>query len=143
MERSLMLIKPDAVTRGLSGAILSRVEASGLKMTALKMLHVSPELAASHYAAHQEKPFFPGLIAYITSAPVVAAIFEGDGAVGRIRALMGPTNPTQAEPGTIRHDFGIDIERNAVHGSDSAETAEKEVKLFFDEQEFVHYNRAD
>ena len=141
MERSLILVKPDAVTRGLSGAILNRIEASGLKMVAVKMLHIDPELAARHYAAHREKPFFAGLIAYITSAPVIAAVFEGNDAVGRIRTLMGPTDPAKAEPGTLRRDFGTDIERNAIHGSDSAETAEKEINLFFDKHNIVHYER--
>jgi len=139
MERSLILVKPDAVTRGLAGTIIGRLEASGLKLLALKMIHIDRELATRHYAAHQEKPFFPGLIAYITSAPVVAAVFEGDDAVGRLRALMGPTNPSQAAPGTIRCDFGLDIEHNAIHGSDSVETAEKEVRLFFDESELMSY----
>ena len=141
MERSLILVKPDAVARGLSGAILNRLEDSGLKIVALKMLHIDQELASQHYAVHKERPFFPALIAYITSSPVVAAILEGDNAVGRIRTLMGATNPTQAEPGTLRRDFGIDIERNAVHGSDSVETAEKETKLFFSERELVCYDR--
>lgn len=141
MERSLILVKPDAVARGLSGAILARLEASGLKIVALKMLHIDQELAGRHYAAHREKPFFAGLIAYITSSPVVAVVFEGESAVGRLRAIMGPTNPAQAEPGTIRRDFGIDIERNAVHGSDSVETAEKEIALFFSERELVRYER--
>ena len=141
MERSLILVKPDAVARGLSGAILNRLEDSGLKIVALKMLHIDQELASQHYAVHKERPFFPALIAYITSSPVVAAILEGDNAVGHIRTLMGATNPTQAEPGTLRRDFGIDIERNAVHGSDSVETAEKEMQLFFSEREFVCYDR--
>jgi len=141
MERSLILVKPDAVTRGLAGTIISRIEDSGLKMLALKMLHINQDLATRHYAAHQEKPFFAGLIAYITSAPVVAAVFEGEDAVGRLRTLMGPTNPTQAEPGTLRHDFGLDIEHNAIHGSDSVETAEKEITLFFDKLELMYYER--
>jgi nucleoside-diphosphate kinase len=141
LERSLILVKPDAVTRGFSGAILSRIEAKGLKMTALKMLHIDQALAMRHYEPHRDKPFFPGLIAYITSAPVVAAVFEGDNAVARIRELMGPTNPEKAEPGTIRKDFGIDIEHNAIHGSDSVETAEKEIRLFFGGDEIVDYQR--
>ena len=141
MERSLILVKPDAVTRGLSGAILSRLEGSGLKMIALRMLHIDENLAVRHYAAHQEKPFFKGLITYITSAPVVAAVFEGDNAVARIRELMGPTNPAKAGPGTLRKDFGIDIENNAIHGSDSVETAETEIRLFFNDREFMRYER--
>ena len=141
MERSLILVKPDAVTRGLSGAILSRLEGCGLKMVALKMLHIDENLAVRHYAAHREKPFFRGLIDYITSAPVVAAVFEGEKAVSRIRDLMGPTNPAKARPGTLRKEFGIDIEHNAIHGSDSVETAETEIRLFFNEREFMRYDR--
>ncbi len=141
MERSLILVKPDAVARGLSGAILSRLEASGLKMIALKMMQIDEDLAVRHYAAHREKPFFAGLIKYITSAPVVAAVFEGDNAVARIRELMGPTNPAKAEPGTLRRDFGIDIEHNAIHGSDSVETAQTEIRLFFNDRELVTYKR--
>ena len=139
MERSLILVKPDAVKRGLSGAVLSRLENSGLKMVALKMLQIDENLAVRHYAAHREKPFFSGLIKYITSAPVVAAVFEGDNAVVRIRGLIGPTNPAKAAPGTLRRDFGIDIERNAIHGSDSIDTAETEIKLFFNDREFMRY----
>jgi len=139
MERSLILVKPDAVTRGLSGAILNRLEASGLKLVALKMLHIDQDLAGRHYGAHREKPFFAGLIAYITSAPVVAAVFEGTDAVNRIRALMGSTDPAKALPGTLRRDFGIDIEHNAIHGSDSAETAQKEIDLFFGNQELMYH----
>jgi nucleoside-diphosphate kinase len=141
LERSLILVKPDAVTRGFSGAILSRLEACGLKMIALKMLQLDEDLAVRHYAVHVEKPFFRGLIAYITSAPVVAAVFEGDNAVARVRELMGPTNPAKAEPGTLRREFGIDIEHNAIHGSDSVETAEAEIRLFFNEQELLRYER--
>jgi nucleoside-diphosphate kinase len=141
MERSLILVKPDAVTRGLSGAILSRLEASGLKMVGLKMLHIDEGLAVRHYAVHREKPFFAGLIQYITSAPVAAAVFEGESAVSRIRELMGPTNPAEAPPGTLRKDFGIDIEHNAIHGSDSVETAETEIRLFFNDQELMRYER--
>jgi nucleoside-diphosphate kinase len=143
MERSLILVKPDAVVRGLSGAILSRVEMEGLKMVALKMLQIDEDLATRHYSAHREKPFFPGLIKYITSAPVVAAVFEGENAVARIRGLMGPTNPAVAPAGTIRRDFGIDVERNAIHGSDSVETAEKEISLFFGNLEFTGYECTD
>ena len=142
MERSLILVKPDAVVRGLSGAILGRLEMEGLKMVALKMLQVDEDLARRHYAAHREKPFFQGLIIYITSAPVVAAVFEGEETVARIRGLMGPTNPASAPAGTLRRDFGIDIERNAIHGSDSVETAKTEISLFFSDLEFTSYDRA-
>lgn len=135
MERSLVLIKPDAMQAGASGAIIGRLEKLGLKMVALKMLHMHKALAERHYAVHRDKPFFASLVNYITSAPIIAAVFEGEGAVAKIRKAMGATDPAKAEPGTIRADFGSSIERNAIHGSDSLETAEKEIKLFFAEDE--------
>jgi nucleoside-diphosphate kinase len=141
MERSLILVKPDAVERGFSGAIIGRLESAGLTLVALKMLHMDQSLAERHYAPHKEKPFFKGLISFITSGPIVAAVFEGDDAVRTIRAVMGATDPSKAEPGSIRRDFGIDIERNAVHGSDSVTTAEHEVKLFFKDSEILSYTR--
>ena len=135
MERSLVLIKPDAMHTGLSGSIISRLEKLGLMVVALKMLHMDKALARRHYAVHKGKPFYESLVNYITSAPIIAAVFEGEGAVGVIRKAMGATDPAKAEPGTIRADFGLNIERNAIHGSDSVETAEKEIKLFFTEDE--------
>ena len=135
MEKSLVLIKPDAMQRGLAGTIISRLEGKGLKLVALRMLHMDEELARKHYAVHKDKPFFEGLVKYITAAPIIAAVFEGEGTIGIIRQVMGATDPARAEAGTIRANFGIDIERNAVHGSDSPETAEKEIKLFFTEEE--------
>ncbi|HEY56327.1 MAG TPA: nucleoside-diphosphate kinase [Dehalococcoidia bacterium] len=135
MERSLVLIKPDAMERGLAGAIIGRLQSQGLKLVAIKMLHMDRELAGRHYAVHREKPFFEGLVSYITSAPIVAAVFAGDDAVGAIRKLMGPTDPAKAEAGTIRGDFGVDIEHNSIHGSDSPKTAEQEIRLFFGEGE--------
>ena len=135
MERSLVLIKPDAMHTGLSGSIISRLEKLGLMVVALKMLHMDKALARRHYAVHKRKPFYESLVNYITSAPIIAAVFEGEGAVGVIRKAMGATDPAKAEPGTIRADFGLNIERNAIHGSDSVETAEKEIKLFFTEDE--------
>jgi nucleoside-diphosphate kinase len=131
MQRSLVLIKPDAMERNLAGAIIARLESLGLRLAALKMLHMDKALAERHYAPHKDKPFFPGLVAYITSAPIAAAVFEGDNAVELIRKAMGATDPAKAEAGTIRADFGLDIEHNAVHGSDSPATAEQEIKLFF------------
>ncbi len=139
MERSLVLIKPDAIQRGLAGTIISRLEKPGLKLVALKMLRMDKALAKRHYAIHTGKPFFEGLVNYISSAPIIAAVFEGEGAVGVIRKLMGATDPAKAEAETIRGDFGLDIERNAVHGSDSVETAEEEIKLFFSENEIFNY----
>ena len=139
MERSLVLIKPDAIQRRLGSTIISRLEEQGLKLLALKMLHLDKGLAGRHYAAHADKPFFKDLINYITSTPIIAVVFEGEGAVEVIRKIMGATDPAKAEPGTIRHDFGLDIQRNAVHGSDSIEAAEKEIKLFFAEDEIFDY----
>ena len=131
MERSLVLIKPDAMQRRLAGTIISRLEGQGLKPVALKMLHLDKALAERHYAIHADKPFFEDLVNYITSTPIIAIVFEGEGAVETIRKIMGATDPAQAEPGTIRGDFGSDIQHNVVHGSDSVETAEEEIKLFF------------
>ena len=141
MERSLVLIKPDAMERGLAGTIISRLEGLGLKLVALKMLHMDKALAERHYAPHREKPFFPSLVAYISSAPIASAVFEGGGAVELIRKAMGATDPARAETGTIRADFGLDIEHNAVHGSDSPATAEEEIRLFFSEDEIYNYHR--
>jgi len=135
MERSLVLIKPDAMQRGLAGTIISRLEKQELKLVALKMLHMDRALAERHYAIHRDKPFFNGLVNYIGSAPIIALIFEGKRAVEVIRKAMGATDPAQAEAGTIRGDFGLDIGRNVVHGSDSVDTAEEEIKLFFSEDE--------
>ena len=131
MERSLVLIKPDAMQRNLGGTVLSRLETEGLRMVALKMLDMDRALAERHYAIHADKPFFADLIEYITSSPIVAAVFEGEGAIELIRKVMGATDPAKAEPGTIRADFGLDVQRNVVHGSDSRETAEQEISLFF------------
>ena len=135
MERSLVLIKPDAMERGLAGTLLSRLEGLGLKLVALKMLQMDKALAQEHYSIHRDKPFFKGLVTYITSAPIVAAVFEGKQAVEVIREAMGATDPAEAEAGTIRGDFGLDIEHNAIHGSDSVESAEREIRLFFSKDE--------
>ncbi len=141
MERSLVLIKPDAMQRGLAGTIITRLEKQGLKLVALKMRHMDKALAQRHYAIHKDKPFFNNLVDYISSAPIVAAVFEGEGAIAVIRKIMGATDPAKAEAGTIRGDFGLDIEHNSVHGSDSIETAEKEIKLFFSEDEIFNYRQ--
>ena len=131
MERSLVLIKPDAMQRGLAGTIIGRLESLGLKLAGIRMLHLDKALARRHYAVHEDKPFFDSLVAYITSAPIIACVFEGNEAVSAIRRAMGTTDPATAEAGTIRGDFGLDIEHNSVHGSDSPETAQKEISLFF------------
>ena len=135
MERSLVLIKPDAMQRGLASTIISRLEKAGLRLVAIKMLRLDKALAQRHYAIHSEKPFFGGLVNYITSTPIIAAVFEGEQAVGTVRKIMGPTDPAKAESGTIRGDFGLDIEHNCIHGSDSIQTATEETKLFFREEE--------
>ena len=139
MERSLVLIKPDAMQRGLAGTIIARLEEQGLKLVAAKMLHMDKALAQRHYAVHVNKSFFNSLVNYITSAPIIALVFEGKKAIEVIRKTMGATDPAKAEAGTIRGDFGLDIEHNTVHGSDSVETAEEEIKLFFSQNEIFSY----
>ncbi len=139
MEKSLVLIKPDAMHTGLGGAIINRLEARGLKIVGMKMVHMDRPLAEKHYAIHKGKSFFDDLVEYITSAPIIAIVFEGENAVEVIRKMMGSTDPAKAEPGTIRADFGQDIQRNAVHGSDSQQTAEQEIKLFFKDSELFRY----
>lgn len=139
MERSLVLIKPDAMKRNLAGAILARFEQTGLRTVGLKMLHMDEALARRHYAVHEGKPFFADLVKYIISTPIVAIVFEGDNAIERIRKTMGATDPKKADKGTIRADFGMDIQNNAVHGSDSPENAAKEIKLFFKDKETFNY----
>ncbi|HTY81718.1 MAG TPA: nucleoside-diphosphate kinase [Dehalococcoidales bacterium] len=135
MERSLVLVKPDAMERGLAGAIIARLQAEGLKLVGLKMLHIDRALGERHYAVHQGKPFFEPLLKYMTSGPIVAAAFEGENVVERIRIMMGATDPAKAAPGTIRKDFGLDLTRNSIHGSDSAENGAKEIALFFKKNE--------
>ncbi len=137
VERTLILVKPDAIERNLGGAVLSRLEAAGLKIVALKALRVDEPLAHKHYAVHAGKAFFKDLIDYITSYPIIAAVFEGQDAVAVARKAMGATDPKKAEPGTIRRDLGIDLQRNSVHGSDSPENAKIEIGLFFKPSEFI------
>jgi len=139
MERSLVLIKPDAMQRGLAGTIITRLESQGLKLVAMKMLHPDKALARRLYAIHRDKPFFESLVDYISSAPIIATVFEGKRAIEVIRDTMGATDPAKAEAGTIRGDFGLDIGSNTIHGSDSVETAEEEIKLFFSEDEIFDY----
>jgi len=139
MERSLVLIKPDAIQRGLAGVIINRLERRGLKIVAMKMLQMDQTLAQRHYAIHQGKAFFNDLVEFITSSPIIAAVFEGEKAVEAIRQTMGTTDPAKASPGSIRGDFGLDIQQNLVHGSDSAETAKQEIDLFFTPEEILDY----
>ena len=141
MERTLVLVKPDGVMRGLIGEVISRLEQRGLKLTGAKFLQVSRSLAERHYAVHQGKSFYEGLVNYITSAPVMAMVWEGPDAVAAVRQTMGATRPTEAAPGTIRHDFALTIGRNLTHASDSPENGEKEVALWFDSKELVSWDR--
>lgn len=142
MERTLVLLKPDAVQRGLVGTILSRLETRGLKIVALRMLQMDSALANRHYAAHEGKPFFKGLVDFITSGPIVAAIFEGRNAVDVVRNTMGSTDSGKAAPGTIRGDLALDIGHNLIHGSDSPEAAQMEIAIFFPEKDVLSYDRA-
>jgi nucleoside-diphosphate kinase len=142
IERTLVLVKPDAMQRGLAGEVLKRLEQRGLRIAGLKLLLVSDEMAKRHYAEHENKPFYQGLLSFITSAPIIAAAFEGPGAVQAARQVMGATDPQKAAPGTIRADLGIDMGRNLVHGSDSAESAARELAIFFEPGELLAYDRA-
>ena len=137
VERSLVLVKPDAVQGGHGDEIIGRLEGLGLKILARKTLRLDRALAEKHYAIHRDKPFFNELVAYMTSAPIVAVVFEGEGAVARIRQAMGATDPSRAMAGTARFDFGLDVTRNAIHGSDSVDTAKEEISLFFTEDEIA------
>ena len=134
-ERSLVLIKPDAMKRHFAGAIINRFEQRGLVIVGMKLIHMDEKLAKRHYAVHDGKPFFDGLVKYITSTPIIAIVFEGQKAIELIRKIMGATDPAKADRGTIRADFGVDIQNNAVHGSDSPENAAKEIALFFRKDE--------
>jgi nucleoside-diphosphate kinase len=140
-ERTLVLIKPDGVQRLLTGRILARYEDRGLKIVGLKLIQVSRELAERHYAVHREKPFFGGLVEFITSAPLVAAVLEGPNAIAVVRAMNGATRPHEAEPGSIRGDFALETAQNLVHASDGAETAAVEVDLWFRPDELIAYDR--
>ena len=140
-ERTLVLIKPDGVQRALAGRILARYEDRGLKLVGLKLVAVSRDLAERHYAVHREKPFFGGLVDFITSAPLVAAVLEGPNAIGLVRAMNGATRPHEAAPGSIRGDFAVETAQNLVHASDSPENAAAEIDLWFDEGELHAYER--
>jgi len=141
VERSLVLIKPDAVQRGLAGEIIARLERKGLKIVAMKMLHMDKALAQRHYAIHKGKAFFDDLVDFITCSPIIAIVFQGEGAIEAIRRTMGETDPAKAKSGTIRGDLALDIGHNLVHGSDSEENASQEIDLFFSKQEILDYHR--
>jgi len=137
------MVKPDGVQRGLVGDIVARFERRGLKIVAMKMIRVSDDLAKKHYAEHAAKPFFPSLVGFITSGPVVAMVIEGKDAAPIVRSMNGATNPANAGPGTIRGDFALETGRNVIHASDSPESAKREISLYFDKSEIVDYKRID
>ncbi len=140
-ERTLILVKPDGMQRGLAGEIVSRLESRGLRIVGLRMLRVDEALAKRHYAEHEGKPFYDGLIGYITSSPIIAVALEGTRAIEVVRKTMGATNPAEAEPGTIRGDLGVELGRNLIHGSDGPYSAAREIALFFDDSQLFDYTR--
>ncbi|WP_254534791.1 nucleoside-diphosphate kinase [Halomarina litorea] len=143
-ERTFVMVKPDGVQRGLIGDIVGRFEDRGLKLVGAKFMQISQDLAEEHYGEHADKPFFEDLTDFITSGPVMAMVWEGQDAVAQVRTMMGETDPAESAPGTVRGDFGLDLGRNVIHGSDTEEgSAEREIDLFFDESELVDYDRAD
>lgn len=141
VEKTLVLVKPDGVQRGLIGEVIQRLERRGLRLVAAKFVQIHKELAEKHYAIHKGKPFYPGLIEYITSAPVMAMVWEGPNAVAAVRQMMGATRPVDAAPGTLRHDFALEVGRNLTHASDSPENGESEVALWFRPDELVSWRR--
>ena len=142
MERTFVMVKPDGVQRGLVGEIILRLERRGLKLVAAKFIHVSRDLAETHYSVHKGKPFYEGLVAYITSAPVMAMVWEGPNAIQAVRQTMGATRPTEAAPGTVRHDFALEVGRNLTRASDGPETADAEIYLWFRPNEIITWERA-
>jgi nucleoside-diphosphate kinase len=144
-ERTFVMVKPDGVQRGLAGEIVSRFEDRGLKLVGAKFMQIERDLAHDHYAEHEGKPFFEGLVEFITSGPVLAMVWEGQDATRQVRRMMGDTDPADAAPGTVRGDFGLDLGRNVIHGSDHEDPGanEREIELFFDEDELVDYDRID
>ena len=143
MERTFVMVKPDGVQRNLVGEIIGRFERKGFKLVGMKLMRITPDLAAQHYAEHRAKPFYSDLISFITSGPVVAMVWEGLNAVSMIREMMGKTNPAEAAPGTIRGDFAINLTKNVIHGSDSLASAKREIGLFFTDKELIDYQKAE
>lgn len=141
MERTLVLIKPDAMQRGLAGEVISRLERRGLKIAAIRLMRVSTALARKHYAEHNGKPFFPGLVEYITSSPIIAAVFEGENAIKAVRQTFGATHPLEAAPGSVRADYGLEKGRNLTHASDSPASAKREIALFFGDAPPISWKR--
>ena len=140
-EKTFIIIKPDGVQRSLAGELISRLERKGLQLVALKMIKINGDLAATHYGEHKGKPFYNGLIDFITSAPVIIAVWQGDNAISIVRTILGATSPAKAEPGSIRGDFAISTGLNLMHASDGPESAEREIKLFFKREEIIDYDR--
>ncbi|MHA6251098.1 nucleoside-diphosphate kinase [Oceanobacillus sp. CAU 1775] len=143
MEKTFLMVKPDGVQRNLIGEIVQRFEKKGYKLAGAKLMSISNELAEQHYGEHKERPFFGELVDFITSGPVFAMVWEGEDVIATARNMMGKTNPSEAAPSTIRGDFGITVGKNIIHGSDSPESAEREIALFFDEKELVNYDKVD
>ncbi len=141
MEKTFLMVKPDGVQRNYIGDIVSRLENKGYKLAGAKLMMITEDLAKTHYAEHVEKPFFPTLLDFITAGPVFAMVWEGENVIAAARVLMGKTNPQEALPGTIRGDYGVSVTKNIIHGSDSLESAEREIKLFFKEEELVEYTK--
>lgn len=143
MEKTFLMVKPDGVQRNLIGEIVQRFEKKGFKLAGAKLMQVSNELAEEHYGEHKERPFFGELVEFITSGPVFAMVWEGENVITTARNMMGKTNPSEAAPSTIRGDFGVTVGKNIIHGSDSPESAEREINLFFNQEELVSYEKAD
>lgn len=143
MEKTFLMVKPDGVQRNLIGEIVARFEKKGFQLVGAKLMQISDELAQQHYGEHKERPFFGELVDFITSGPVFAMVWEGEDVIKTARTMMGATNPAEAQPGTIRGDFGVTIGKNVIHGSDSPESAEREVNLFFKKEELVSYKKQD
>lgn len=143
MEKTFLMVKPDGVQRNLIGEIVQRFEKKGFKLVGAKLMNISTELAEKHYGEHKEKPFFGELVEFITSGPVFAMVWEGENVISTARNMMGTTNPAEAAPGTVRGDYGMTVGKNIIHGSDSPESAEREINLFFDEKELVTYEKID
>lgn len=143
MEKTFLMVKPDGVQRGLVGEVISRLERKGFQLVAAKLMHITPELAEQHYAEHRERPFFGELVDFITSGPVMAMVWQGENIIATARKMMGATNPAEAAPGTIRGDFGVQVAMNIIHGSDSAESAAREIGLFFADDELIEYRKTN
>ncbi|MDT2045652.1 nucleoside-diphosphate kinase [Priestia aryabhattai] len=141
IQQTFLMVKPDGVQRSIVGEIVSRFEKKGFQLVGAKLMHVSQDLAETHYGEHREKPFFKELVDFITSGPVFAMVWEGENVIANARQMMGKTNPQEALPGTIRGDYGLIVDKNVIHGSDSPESAQREIGLFFSESEVVSYNK--